>query len=84
MDSPGMLTQLRRIFPLYEIARVPAASCGEWAPTPQMPAGFQCDHARHVVAGPPQELERNEFQKRARRIANDPTVTLVPTEPAPQ
>ena len=87
MDSPGMLAEVRRIFPGVEIARVPAsvlrsAEVGfaiERRPT-ECPDGFQSDPACHVVAGPNGQITRNEFQRRAGRIAKHADVSLVPEE----
>jgi hypothetical protein len=89
VDTPGMLPELRRIFPGLEIARIPAAVVRgvglviERRPA-ECPNGFQCNPADHVVAGPPQELERNVYEKRARSIAKQPGVAIVPPELAPQ
>jgi hypothetical protein len=86
IDVPGMLTELNRIFPGSEIARVPALvvrTVGfaiERRPD-ECPEDFQCDRACHVVAGPPAELTRLEFQRKARNIAKDPSVTIIHAEP---
>ncbi len=85
VDVPGMLAELSRIFPGSEIARVPARvvrAVGfaiERRPT-ECPEDFRCDRACHVVAGPPAELTRLEFQGKARNIAKDPGVTIVRPE----
>jgi hypothetical protein len=82
VDAPGMLTELSRIFPGSEIAVVPALvvrAVGfaiERRPD-ECPEDFQCDRTCHVVAGPPAELTRLEFQAKARRIAKNPNVTIV-------
>jgi hypothetical protein len=82
VEVPGMLTELARLFPGMEVARVPAAvvrAVGfviERRPG-ECPDNFQCDPACHVVAGPPVQMTRNEFQGKARTIAKDPNVTIV-------
>ena len=91
VDGPGMIAEVRRMFPGMEIACVPAsvlrsAEVGfviERRPA-ECPDGFQSDPAYHVVAGPNGELTRNEFQRRAGRIAKHPDVTILPKEPPTQ
>ncbi len=88
VDGPGMLAEVRRIFPGMEIARVPASVLRstevgfviERRPA-DCPEDFHCDPANHVVAGPSAEITRNEFQRRARRVAKHTDVTIVPQEP---
>jgi hypothetical protein len=90
LESPGMLTELQRIFPGHKIARVPAAVMRgqgfaiERRPDPaDCPADFGCDRACHVVAGPNAELPRPEFQRRARNIATHQDVTIIKPEAQP-
>jgi len=85
VDVPGMLAELGRIFPGSEIARVPArvvraVGFAIVRRPDECPEGFRCDRACHVVAGPPTELTRLEFQGKARNIAKDPGVTIVRPE----
>lgn len=84
LDSPGMLAELRRIFPGHQIARVPALvirAAGfaiERRPDPDdCPVDFRCDRACHVVAGPPTEITRKEFQRAASAIAKNAEVTII-------
>src|SRR5229473_5533395 len=59
VESPGMLPELERIFPGQEIASVRASVLRsaevnfaiERRPN-EVPVGFRCDPANHVVAGP--------------------------------
>ena len=85
IDAPGMLTELRRIFPGQEIVNVPAAvirgvGFAIVRRPNDCPADFQCDRTCHVVAGPSGELQRLEFQRRARAIAKHQDVTILPSE----
>jgi hypothetical protein len=86
VDTPGMLSELHRIFPGREIARVPASVVRqqgfaiERRPN-ECPDDFQCDRTCHVVAGPTSEIQRLEFQRRARTIATHQDVTIIPAEP---
>lgn len=91
LESPGMLAELQRIFPRQEIASVPAsvlrsAEVGfaiERRPN-EVPPGFQCDPANHVLGGPAAEITRLEFERRARVIANHQATTIVnPRRPHP-
>ena len=87
IDGPGMLAELGRIFQGSEIARVPALAVRgvgfaiERRPN-ECPEDFQCDRTCHVVAGPPAELTRLEFQGKARSIAKDPSVSIIHSEPS--
>jgi hypothetical protein len=87
VEVPGLLAELARLFPGMELARVPAAVVRgvgfviERRPA-ECPDGFQCDPACHVIAGPPTQVARTEFQGKARTIAKNPSVTIIPSEPA--
>ena len=90
IDSPGMLAEIQRIFPGHKIARVPATVLRaqgfaiERRPGPaDCPADFQCDRAYHVVAGPNADIERPEFQRRARAIATHQDVTIIEPQAQP-
>lgn len=89
LDMPGLLEELRRIFPGQEIASVSASvirGAGlviERRPA-ECPLDFRCDKACHVVVGPAQELRRNDLEKRYRSIAKHPTVKILPPEQLPQ
>jgi|SRR6266581_1020555 len=87
VEVPRILTELARLFPGMEVARVPAVVVRgvgfviERRPG-ECPDGFQCDPTCHVVAGPPAPMTRNEFQRKARIIAKDPNITIVRPQPA--
>ncbi len=85
LNSPGVLHELHRIFAGREIASVQAsvlrspevAFAIERRPG-EVPPDFGFDPANHVVAGPAVEITRNEFQRRAGRIAK--SSTIIPAE----
>jgi len=83
LDAPGLLEELRRIFPGREIASVSAMVIREAGlaierrPT-ECPSDFRCDNACHVVVGPAQELSRNEMERRYRSIAKHPALVILP------
>ena len=83
IDSDSMVPELRRIFPGADIARVPASvviDAGfaiERRPN-ECPEDFRCNPACHVVVGPAQPMEPNDYEKRARSIAKHPDVGIVP------
>lgn len=85
IDAPGMLAELFRIFPGYKFAAVPAdvlRSVGfaiERRPL-ECPTDFRCDPACHVVAGPPQQIDRREHQRLAGMVAKHPNVRVVSQE----
>ena|SRR5258708_3224245 len=85
VDEPGMLDELRRIFPRHEIAVVSASVIRskrlviERRPL-ECPEGFQRDPACHVVVGPNDEIQKPELEKRYRSIAKDPSVAILPPE----
>lgn len=85
LDGPGTLAELGRIFPGSEVARVSALLVGrvgfviERRPN-ECHEDFRCDHARHVVVGPPTELTRLQFQGKAREIAKDASVSILRPE----
>jgi hypothetical protein len=84
LDAPGLLEELRRIFPGKEIASVSASvirGAGlaiERRPA-ECPSDFRCDKACHVVVGPQEDLQRNDLEKRYRSIAKHPSVTILPS-----
>jgi|SRR6267143_2544479 hypothetical protein len=85
-DAPGVLGELRRIFQGKEIASVPASVIRdkglaiERRPN-ECPPNFQSDKACHVVVGPAAQMQRNEYEKRARSIAKHDDVKIVASEP---
>lgn len=89
LEAPGILTELRRILQSSDFARVPASVIRglglviERRPA-ECPLGFRGDPASHVVVGPPEQMQRNEYEKRARSIAKHPNVSLVVPDPPPQ
>jgi len=87
VDGSGILQELRRIFPGKEIACVPASVIREKGLAierrpGECPTDFHLDPNSHVVCGPAEPMERNEYEKRARSIARHNDVTLAPTETA--
>jgi len=90
LNSPDMLPELQRLFPGREIASVPAsvlrsAEVGfviQRRPD-EVPPDFRCDPASHVVAGPPVEMTRLEFERRARAIAKHQFTTIIRSPSAP-
>jgi hypothetical protein len=91
INVPGMLDELRRIFPGWPIASVPATVVRqrglaiERSPH-DSPDDFRCDPATHVVVGPAVETGRSAYEKMARPIAKHPDVHIVPEaqhEPEP-
>jgi hypothetical protein len=89
LEVPGLLEELRRIFPGKEIATVSASvirGAGlviERRPG-ECPQDFRCDKTCHVVVGPAEELQRNDLEKRYRSIAKHPSVKILPAEQRPQ
>lgn len=87
LEVPGVLAELGRLFPGMEIARVPAAVVRGVGfvierRSGECPNDFRCDPECHVVAGPPVQVGRTEFQGKARVIAKDLSVTIIHPEPA--
>jgi hypothetical protein len=85
IDGPGILAELRRLFPGNEIARVPVSVLrGEGFAIERRPTecgeDFRCDRNSHVVAGPTTEIRRNDYQKRAGRIAKHLDVSILHPE----
>ena len=86
VDGPGILSELRRIFPGAPIAKVPAAILREKGLAIERRPGecgddFNGDPASHVVVGPAEQIQPNLYEKRARSIAKHPDVGIVPEEP---
>lgn len=83
VDGPGVVAELRRIFGGVEIASVPAAALRnvgvavERRPE-ECPPDFRCDANSHVVAGPAIAMEEREYERRARSVAKQPGVSLLP------
>jgi hypothetical protein len=85
VDSEGIVEELRRIFPGREIARVSASvirseevGLAIACRPEEVPADFRCDPNSHVVVGPPAEMTRLEFQRRARAIAKHHSTAIIP------
>jgi hypothetical protein len=89
VDGPGVLDEVRRIFPGLEIASVSASVIRrkglviERRPL-ESPEGFLCDPICHVVVGPNEQLQRPELERRYRSLAKDPAVTILSPEQSPQ
>lgn len=89
LNSADILPELYRLFPGQEIASVPVSVLRseevgfaiERRPD-EVPPDFQCDPASHVVAGPPVEMTRLEFERRARVIANHALTAIIQPPPA--
>jgi hypothetical protein len=89
LDAPGLVEELRRVFPGKEIASVSASGIRgaglviERRPA-ECPPDFRCDRSCHVIVGPAQELQRNDLEKRYRSIAKHPSIKIFPPEQPPQ
>ena len=82
LEEPGIIAELQRMFPGNEITRVPAsvirkAGFAIGRRPDECPKDFQCDPACHVVAGPAQEIQRDELERCARAIARDDSVSII-------
>lgn len=84
--GPGVLEELRRLFPGYEIASVRAsiiraAQLAIQRRPDECHEDFHGDRASHVVVGPGDDIGRNEYQRRTRAIAKNAEFTILQQAP---
>ncbi len=82
INSPGVVTELHRIFIGLEIACVPVGALREIGLVierrpDECPENFNCDPRCHVVIGPPREMARNEYQRLTRNLAKHPQTQIL-------
>jgi hypothetical protein len=82
VNSPEVVTELRRIFIGLEIACISVGVLREAGLVierrpDECPEAFNCDPRCHVVIGPPNEMTRNVYQRIARTIAKHPQTRIL-------
>ncbi|PYU22862.1 MAG: hypothetical protein DMG32_17200 [Acidobacteria bacterium] len=82
--GPGVEAEVRRMFPDFEIATVPANVIrGSGFAIERRPGectGFNGDPGAHVVIGAPDEVTRREYERRAKKIAVHLETTILPSK----
>jgi hypothetical protein len=81
IDSEAIRAELRRLYPGFEVAAVPAyllrqnGFAIERRPE-EVSEEFTADRRAHVVVGPPQACARNVQERMARAVVQDERVTM--------
>ena len=86
-EGPDVLAEVQRLFPGLPIASVPASVIREEGLVierrPHEAQDLPTIGGAHVIAGPQNPIARSEFEKKARRIAKHPNVSIIDPELSP-
>ena len=85
VDSPATRIELKKLYPGFEIAAIPAQVFRESGfaierRPDEVPEGFEGDRRNHVVVGPPQACARNLHERMARSIVRNVRVAILVLE----